>query len=235
MPRVARHRLTQEQYGVLFAHLRRGDALEILQGEQGFAGPILDQALREGDTIEGYLVREKQPLLVALVRRIGHPRTPMDWEDLLQESRLRLVLALRVLSRQDVRPDGNVEGYLYHAVVNGLRNHHRRTREQRRTISANLVFGDEDMGGVDGVERHGSHGSDDPCAGLERQALWDELRQVVGTDGAVLLWQEHVEELPQAESAMQLGVTTRTVRNRLDRARRKLRGNRRFCQDYEGT
>lgn len=222
-----RHGMTQEQYAVLFAHLRRGNGLEVLRGERGFAGPLLEEALTEGDTIEGYIVREKQPLLVALVRRIGRPRTAMDWEDLLQESRLRLVQALRVLSREDLRADGNVDGYLYQAVVNGLRDQHQRARARNTLIAGTLRLGDEEQRSVGWPE------SDDPCAVLEQKTVWEELRQLVGTDATVLLWQEHIAEVPQAETAKRLGVTTRTVRNRLDRARREVRSDLRFCQDYE--
>jgi hypothetical protein len=119
--REGRYGLTQDQYGVLLEHIRRGDALAALAEDATLAGPsvpavgryldtAVQEAVKEGDTIEGFLVRLPQPLLVTLVRRIGHPRSPMDWEDLLQESRLHVIVALRHLAAAEPRPDGNVAG-----------------------------------------------------------------------------------------------------------------------------
>ena len=144
--------------------------------------------------------RRYRPALLSFFQRRMPPGA--DREDLVQEVFLRL-------ARQDLTAIANVEGYLFQAAANVLKDWRR--RGARRAADAHEPVEEDLPAEVDFSPERVLLGKDavaELIAALE--ALPERTRAVF------LLY--HFDQLPQAEIARRLGIAVRTVENNMAKA-----------------
>lgn len=160
-----------------------------------------------------------RPHLLRLARRQGLP--PETAEDVVQETLLHAWRAVESL-REPERFDAWLAGTCRHHCLMRLRHDAAGRRGGRAT---HLRLDDLSEGAADGVG--GSPLEDfDPAAELERQdlhALLDRALAHLGTSVREPLALCYLDELPQAEAALRLGLTVAALESRLHRARKQLR------------
>jgi len=154
---------------------------------------------RQARLLEEWSRRYRPALLSFFQRRMP---AGADREDLVQEVFLRL-------ARQDLTAIANVEGYLFQAAANVLKDWRR--RGMRRAADAHDPIGEDLPAEVDFSPERVLLGKDavsSLIAALE--ALPDRTRAVF------VLY--HFDQLPQAEIARRLGIALRTVENNMAKA-----------------
>ena len=144
--------------------------------------------------------RRYRPALLSFFQR----RMPSgaDREDLVQEVFLRL-------ARQDLTAIANVEGYLFQAAANVLKDWRR--RGMRHAADAHEPVEEDLPAEVDFTPERVLLGKDAVSALIAAlEALPERTRAVF------LLY--HFDQLPQAEIARRLGIAVRTVENNMAKA-----------------
>jgi RNA polymerase sigma factor (sigma-70 family) len=154
---------------------------------------------RQARLLEEWSRRYRPALL-----RFFHRRMPAstDGEDLVQEVFLRL-------ARQDLTAIANVEGYLFQAAANVLKDWRR--RGVRRSESAHDRVEEDLPAEVDFSPERVLLGKDAVSSLISALETLPERTRAV-----FLLY--HFDQLPQAEIARRLGIAVRTVENNMAKA-----------------
>ena len=144
--------------------------------------------------------RRYRPALLSFFQR----RMPSgaDREDLVQEVFLRL-------ARQDLTAIANVEGYLFQAAANVLKDWRR--RGVRHAADAHEPASEDLPAEVDFTPERVLLGKDAVSALIAALEMLPERTRAV-----FLLY--HFDQLPQAEIARRLGIAVRTVENNMAKA-----------------
>jgi RNA polymerase sigma factor (sigma-70 family) len=154
---------------------------------------------RQARLLEEWSRRYRPALLRFFQRRMPAAGDP---EDLVQEVFLRL-------ARQDLTAIANVEGYLFQAAANVLKDWRR--RGVRHAADAHEPASEELPAEVDFSPERVLLGKDAVSALIAALEMLPERTRAV-----FLLY--HFDQLPQAEIARRLGIAVRTVENNMAKA-----------------
>ncbi|HEX5776342.1 MAG TPA: RNA polymerase sigma factor [Caulobacteraceae bacterium] len=154
---------------------------------------------RQARLLEEWSRRYRPALLRFFQRRMP---AGADREDLVQEVFLRL-------ARQDLTTIANVEGYLFQAAANVLKDWRR--RGVRHAADAHDPIGEHVPAEVDFSPERVLLGKDAVSALIAALETLPERTRAV-----FLLY--HFDQLPQAEIARRLGIAVRTVENNMAKA-----------------
>jgi RNA polymerase sigma-70 factor (ECF subfamily) len=187
----------------------------------GILSPTFTGAFEWGEVGAG-AQREAADSVEALYRRYA-PMIARRCRGLLGDEQLSLDAThdvfLRVCaSRSSFRGEAELSTWIYRVTTNHCLNQLRNRRRRGRLLA---VFGapPEPEPAMEGA--------------LARRQLLEALLSVLGPDDVQLLVHEYIDELSQSEIAELLGVTERTVRNRLRRALERVRGQANMLEQLE--